>query len=563
MTEVIEFLRNNEVILLFLVMGLGYILGHIKIGWFSLGTTAGALIVGLIIGMAKFDVSPLVKSIGFAVFIYAVGLRVGPQFFNGLKKDGLKLTTMSIIGCLTAFGMVWAFSAWLDLGTGVAPGILSGAMTNSPTLGAATQAISKGSVTLPQGMTAQVALSNVAVAYAITYLFGTVGRIIYFKLLPRLFGYDLAAEAKKLEAEMSAGSEDDDPYTEYFSEFAAQGIRGFQLANDKIIGKDIKHLQGHMPDNLVIERVERDGRVLELSDDMALEKGDLIAVSGHTSDLIEGPKVIGPEVVDKALLDITGEKIEILVTNKKAVGMTLGQLGKEAGFGCYLDRFVRSGVEQHTSQGMKLEKGDELFVTGAKTHVDRLAKFLGAAVHRSATTDLLTLSIGLVLGGLLGAVTFKIFGIPVSLGSAGGLLMAGIIISFLRSRHPTFGNIPGGARTILEDVGLTMFIVIVGLDAGSSVIHVLKTSGPAVFLVGVAVTMIPATLTWLWGLYVLKLNPVIAIGACTGAGVITAALKAVNEEAGSALPALGYPVPYAVSTIMLTVMGFLILQMPM
>jgi putative transport protein len=173
---------------------------------------------------------------------------------------------------------------------------------------------------------------------------------------------------------------------------------------------------------------------------------------------------------------------------------------------------------------------------------------------------LFTLAVGMVIGSLLGAATVKLFGIPISLGSAGGLLLTGIIISFLRSRHPTFGNIPGGARAILEDIGLTIFIVVVGLDAGGSVIHVLKTSGPAVFLVGVGVTLTTAILPWLWGMYVLRLNPVINIGACTGAGVITAALKAVSEEAGSSLPALGYPVPYAVSTIVLTVMGFLILQ---
>ncbi len=560
MNEVVEFLRHNEVILLFLVMALGYILGHIKIGWFSLGTIAGSLIVGLVIGMAKFDISPIIKSVGFGVFIYAVGLRVGPQFFDGMKKDGLKLVTMSLVACFTGFAVVWSMSEWLGFQIGFAPGILAGAMTNTATMGAAEGAISGGSVHLPKGITAEMAMGSVAVAYAITYLFGTVGRIVLFKMLPRLFGYDLAAEAKKLEASMSQAGEQEDPYSDYFSEFAAQGVRGYQLTNDQLTGEPLSKLQGHLPDHLVIERIERNGQVMELSDDMQLQHGDLVAVSGHTSDLIHGPEVIGPEVVDKALLDITGETLEILVTNKAAAGKTLAQVGREAGFGCYLKSMVRSGVEQQVTPGMKIMKGDLFFITGAKTHVDRLTKYLGYGAHRSAVTDLFTLAVGMVLGSLLGAATFKLFGIPISLGSAGGLLLAGIIISFLRSRHPTFGNIPGGARAILEDIGLTIFIVVVGLDAGSSVIHVLKTSGPDVFLVGLAVTLTTAILPWLWGMYVLKLNPVINIGACTGAGVITAALKAVSEEAGSSLPALGYPVPYAVSTIILTVMGFLLLQ---
>ncbi len=560
MNEIIEFLRHHEVILLFLVIALGYLLGHIKIGWFSLGTIAGSLIVGLVIGMAKFDVSPIIKSVGFGIFIYAVGLRVGPQFFDGMKKDGLKLITMSLVACFSGFAVVLALSYWRGFDWGIAPGILSGAMTNTPTLGAAEQAITSGAAKPPHGVTTEMAMSAVAVAYAITYLFGTVGRIVLFKMLPRLFGYDLAAEAKKLEAEMSGDSAEQGPYSDYFSEFMAQGVRGYQLINDKLVGQPLSKLQGHLPDHLVIERIERDGKIMELADDLELKHGDLVAVSGYTSQLLHGPEVIGPEVVDKPLLDIPGEDLEILVTNKDAVGKTLSQVGQEAGFGCYLKALDRAGVEQQVTGGFSLMKGDILFVTGARAHIDRLAKYLGYAVHRSAVTDLFTLAVGMVLGSLLGAVTVKLFGIPISLGSAGGLLLAGIVISFLRSRHPTFGNIPGGARAILEDIGLTIFIVVVGLDAGSSVIKVLKTSGADVFLVGVAVTLVTAVLPWLWGMYVLKLNPVINIGACTGAGVITAALKAVSEEAGSSLPALGYPVPYAVSTIILTVMGYLILQ---
>lgn len=560
MNEVVEFLRHNQLILLFLVIALGYILGHIKIGWFSLGTIAGSLIVGLVIGMAKFDISPIVKSVGFGIFIYAVGLRVGPQFFDGMKKDGLKLVTMSLVTSFAGFAVVWGMSEWLGFQLGFAPGILAGAVTNTATMGAAEGAISSGAVSLPKGVTAEMVMSNIAVAYAITYLFGTVGRIVLFKMLPRLFGYDLADEAKKLEASMTQAGEQEDPYSDYFSEFSAQGVRGYKLTNDKLTGEPMSKLQGHLPDKLVIERVERDGKVLQLSDDLQLQHGDLVAISGHTSDLIHGPEVIGPEVVDKPLLDITGEDLEILVTNKAAVGKTLAQVGREAGFGCYLKALVRCGVEQQVTPGFKIMKGDLFFVTGARTHVDRLTKYLGYGSHRSAVTDMFTLAVGMVLGSLLGAATVKLFGIPISLGSAGGLLLAGIVISFLRSRHPTFGNIPGGARAILEDIGLTIFIVVVGLDAGSSVVHVLKTSGPDVFLVGLAVTLATAILPWLWGMYVLKLNPVINIGACTGAGVITAALKAVSEEAKSSLPAMGYPVPYAVSTIVLTVMGYLLLQ---
>jgi putative transport protein len=561
MQEVIEFLRHNEVILLFLVIALGYVLGHIKIGWFSLGTIAGSLIVGLIIGLAKFEVSPIIKSVGFGIFIYAVGLRVGPQFFDGMKKDGLKLITMSLVACFSGFAVVWILSVWRGFDWGIAPGILAGAMTNTPTLGAAEQAITSGAAKPPAGITADMAMSSLAVAYAITYLFGTVGRIVLFKMLPRLFGYDLAQEAKKLEAAMSQDSPIHDPNSDYFSEYHLWDLRSFEVTNPAMVGKTLAELAKLHPENVSVERIKRDGKIIDPSPEVVLAQGDLVALSGSIGDVAQAASVIGPEKPDKEVLDLMAEDLEVLITNKQVVGKTLQEVGLDQGRGCYVTGFLRSGVEQQVHHSMKLAKGDILVISGIATRVDALAKHLGYPVHRSAVTDLFTLSVGMVLGSLLGAVTVKIFGVPISLGSAGGLLLAGIVISFLRSRHPTFGNIPGGARAILEDIGLTIFIVVVGLTAGSSVVKVLTTSGPDVFLVGIAVTLVTAILPWLWGLYVLKLNPVINIGACTGAGVITAALKAVSEEAGSSLPALGYPVPYAVSTIILTVMGYLILQL--
>ncbi|MBU1275890.1 MAG: hypothetical protein KJ720_10980 [Proteobacteria bacterium] len=560
MDQVVDFFRAHEETLLFLVIALGYGIGHIKLGWFKLGTTAGTLIVGLIVGMANFEVSPLIKTIGFSIFIYAVGLRVGPQFFDGMKKDGLKFITQSLAACVAGFLVVYFCSKWLNFAPGIAPGIIAGAMTNTSTLGAATQSIANGMISLPQGVTKEVASNNVAVTYAITYLFGTVGLIVFYKLLPRIFGYNLAAEAKKLQAQMRQESGQSDPDTDYFSEYHYWDLRSFKLTNSELAGKPLADLAKQHPEAVAIEKIKRGGKLLDPSHDLKLQMGDLIALSGRLKLVAQAAQVIGPEEPDQEILDLLAEDLEIMVTSSQAAGQTLGQVNEVAGRGCYLKKLIRTGVAQEVGLGFVLNKGDLLVVDGVATRVDALAKYLGYAVRRSATTDLLTLSVGLVLGGLLGAITVKIFGVPISLGSAGGLLITGIIISFLRSRHPTFGNIPGAARGILEDIGLTLFVAVLGLGAGSSVLHVLKTAGLPVFLVGVATTLTPALCAWLWGIYVIRLNPVICIGACTGCVPTTAALQAVMEEADSALPAMGYPVPYAVSTVVLTVMGFLIMQ---
>lgn len=560
MDQVIAFFRAHEEILLFLVIALGYVIGHIKVSWFKLGTTAGTLIVGLLIGVAKFDVSPLIKTIGFAIFIYAVGLRVGPQFFDGMKKDGLKFITQSLAACVAGFVVVYLCAKWLNFAPGIAPGIIAGAMTNTSTLGAATQSIANGMISLPQGITKEVAGNNVAVTYAITYLFGTVGLIVFYKLLPRIFGYNIAAEAKKLQAQMRQDSPQSDPDSDFFSEYHYWDLRSFKLTNPELTGKPLSDLAKLHPEDVAIEKIKRDGKLLEPNPEFKLQLGDLVALSGQLKLVAQAAQVIGPEEPDQDVLNLLAEDLEIMVTSSRAAGQTLGQVNDVAGRGCYLKKLIRAGISQEVDHSFVLNKGDLLVVDGMTTRVDALAKYLGYAVRRSATTDLLTLSVGLVLGGLLGAITVKIFGVPVSLGSAGGLLITGIIISFLRSRHPTFGNIPGAARGILEDIGLTLFVAVLGLGAGGSVLHVLQTAGLPVFLVGAATTLAPALCAWLWGIYVIRLNPVICIGACTGCVPTTAALQAVMEEADSALPALGYPVPYAVSTVVLTVMGFLIMQ---
>ncbi|MBU1741438.1 MAG: aspartate-alanine antiporter, partial [Proteobacteria bacterium] len=318
MSEIVDFLRQNETVLLFLVIALGYLLGRIKLGWFSLGTTAGALIVGLVIGLVKFEVSPLVKSIGFGIFIYAVGLRVGPQFFDGMKKDGLKLITLALVACLAGFGITWVLAAWLELAPGIAPGIIAGAMTNTPTLGAAEQAVTSGAVALPAGVSPKAAVNSITVAYAITYLFGTVGLIIFLKVLPRLFGYNLAEEAKKLEAQMSQGVPQFDPDSDYFSEYHFWDVRAFELTNDQLAGQPLGQLKEGLPGGLVVERIKRGAEIIAPTDETILQPGDLVAVSGHINQVAQGPRVIGPERPDKEVLDLVGEDIEILVTSKRA-----------------------------------------------------------------------------------------------------------------------------------------------------------------------------------------------------------------------------------------------------
>jgi putative transport protein len=202
-----------------------------------------------------------------------------------------------------------------------------------------------------------------------------------------------------------------------------------------------------------------------------------------------------------------------------------------------------------------VERGDVLNLVGAKVDVERAAKEIGYPDRATASTDMVFVGIGIFLGGLVGLLTVTIGGLPITLTASGGALVGGLVFGWLRAVQPVFGRIPEAAMWVFDTVGLTVFIGVVGLSAGPSFVSGLQKSGLSLVLVGLVVAVLPHTLAILFGRYVLKMNPLILLGACTGAGTITAALRAVQEESQSKLPTLGYTVPYAVGNIILTAWG--------
>ena len=194
-------------------------------------------------------------------------------------------------------------------------------------------------------------------------------------------------------------------------------------------------------------------------------------------------------------------------------------------------------------------------LVGAKHDVERVAKDLGYADRPTVMTDMIFVGLGIFLGGLVGILTVTVGGLPITLTASGGALIMGLVFGWLRSVRPTFGRIPEPAMWVFDTVGLTTFMAVVGLGAGPSFIAGLQKSGISLVFVGLVVALLPHVVSILFGRYVLKMNPIIVLGACTGAGTITAALRAVQDEAQSKLPALGYTVPYAIGNILLTAWG--------
>lgn len=246
---------------------------------------------------------------------------------------------------------------------------------------------------------------------------------------------------------------------------------------------------------------------------------------------------------------------------REAVGKTLGEISLEHGHGCFLRKITRQGHELPLARNTVVHKCDVLQVAGAQKDVENFVKFLGYPERPTTTTDMIMVGWGCVLGTLIGLIAIPVAGIPITLGVGGGILVAGLVFGWLRSVHPTFGQIPSGAQWIFTDLGLNLFIACVGLAAGPSAVDALKATGGALFIAGIILTLVPHVSGIIFGRRVLKLNPVLLFGALTGAGTVTAALNAIKEEADSSVPALGYTVPYAFGNVILTVWGTVLVNL--
>ena len=545
-------LREHQELAVFLTLAVGFFIGRLRLGSFSLGIVVGTLLAGVLIGQLDIKVPVVVKNIFFDLFLFTTGYKVGPQFFRGLKKDALPQLAVTVVLCTSCLVSAFAGSKLLGYDMGTAAGLLAGVFTESTVIGTAADAINR----LDLSAAEKAALvNNIPVAYAVTYLIGTAF-IVWFlpNVGPRLMGVRLRDEGKKLQQEVAGGQE---PEPGVRSAFQTFGIRAYRVTNERLVNRTVAELEAMPRDSRVfISRLRLDGAIVEPEPDTVIHKDDVIAVMTRTEVLMARGTVIGPEVDDRELLDFPAEVLDVVITNRKVVGKTVRELAKlEAARGVFLRTVVRLGQAMPFTFDTRVDRGDVLNLIGAKRDVERAAKELGYADRPTVMTDMIFVGAGIFLGGLVGLLTVTIGGLPITLTASGGALVMGLVFGWLRAVHPTFGRIPEAAMWVFDTVGLTVFIAVVGLSAGPGFVSGLQKSGVSLILVGLIVAVLPHTVAILFGRHVLKMNPLILLGACSGAGTITAALRAVEEESHSKLPALGYTVPYAVGNILLTAWG--------
>jgi putative transport protein len=309
------------------------------------------------------------------------------------------------------------------------------------------------------------------------------------------------------------------------------------------------------PERVFIERIRRGSRFIDATPDTTLQTGDVVVVVARRRVLLSEGFVIGIEVEDRELLDFPVATADVVVTNRAIVDQTLPMLAEQYGRGVTLQKLIRGAEEIPFTSETTVHRGDLLRIAGATQHLQRVGKILGYAEPPSSETDVIFVGLGIFVGGLIGMLSVRVGGLPLTLTASGGSLIMGLVFGWLRSVRPTFGRIPEPALWVFDTIGLAVFIGVVGLNAGSSFVSGLRIAGPSLLLVGFFVAVTPHMAALLFGRYVLRINPVILLGACAGAGTVTAALRAIQDEAGSKLPALGYTVPYAIGNILLTACG--------
>ena len=548
----VDALRHNPELAIFLTLALGFLVGRLKIGGFSLGTVVGTLLAGVLIGQLDIKVPAIVKTVFFDLFLFTTGYKVGPQFFRALKKDAVSQVALTVVLCVTCLASAFVAAKLLGYDMGTAAGLLAGAFSESTVIGTAGEAINR--LAIPTEEKTRL-INNIPIAYAVTYLIGTAGLVWFLPVIgPKLIGVNLKEEGRRAQAKTVGAAELEPGIT---SAARRYDVRAYRVSNQFLAKRTIGEIEAMPKDARVfILRIRRQGQIVEPQPSTVILEDDVIAVATRRAVLVEHGAKIGPEVEDHALLDIPVEMLDVVVTNRTLAGQTVAELARhEVARGVFLQKLVRAGEEMPAVPEMTIDRGDVMSLVGPRPEVERAAKELGYPDWPTNTTDMIFVGTGIVLGGLVGLLSITIAGLPLTLTASGGALVMGLVFGWLRSVRPLIGRIPEPAIWIFDTVGLCVFIGVVGLSAGPGFVAGLQTTGISLVVVGLVCALIPHTVAILFGRYVLRMSPLILLGACAGAGTITAALRAVQDEAQSKVPALGYTVPYAIGNILLTAWG--------
>ena len=553
-------LRQYPEIAIFLALGLGYYFGGFTFKGIGLGSVTATLLAAVIIGQIGITISTPLKATVFLMFLFAVGYGVGPQFVRGVAKDGLPQAIFSVVQCVFCLAIPVAIAKFVGYDLGYAAGLFAGSQTISASMGLATDAINRLGLPAEQ---AKSYLDAMPIAYAVSYIFGTVGSAIVIALVgPVLLRIDLVKACQEYE-EKHGGTKELGGAGSAWHRWV---LRAFRVQpGGKAVGLRAAEAEAMVPDARVfVLRLRRNGVIEEASADTVLREGDVLAVAGAREVLVrligEGAK----EVDDPELLNVPVEGVDVYVTSKAVDGKTLAELAQRpSARGVFLRRIVRGATATVIPilPNTTIQRGDLLTVVGRTQDTTAIAKDLGVPDRPTDVADVAFIGGAITIGALVGALVWKVAGIPLTLSTAGGALIAGIVFGWLRSTRPTFGRIPSSTVWFMNSVGLNIFIAVVGISAGPGFVNGLKTQGIGLFLWGAVATTVPLILGMFVGKFIFRFHDALLFGIISGARTTTASLGLVCDAGKSQVPALGYTVTYAVGNTLLTIWGMVVIML--
>lgn len=556
-----QILNQAPELALFLSLAIGYWVGSIQFGKFQLGGVAGSLLVAVVISQIGISIDNGIKSVLFALFIYAVGFESGPQFFRSLGRQSLREIVLAAVMALSGLLTVIACARLFGLDKGIAAGIAAGSMTQSAIIGTASAAIAKLDLPLERIQTLQ---GNVAVGYAVTYIFGSFGAIILcVNVLPWFMRRSIRDDATQAEAELLAGAKVYGP-----GELPAiPPLVGRLYRIDQAAGQTVAQLEVSDPVDpqaaLTIERIKRGGALVGVTPTTVLEAGDVVLVVGRRAGVVAIAGRLGAELQSSPDMDVVVVQRDVSLDNPAFVGRRVAEIRQAASqalrHGVYVVGVKRAGRPLALEPDTVIEAGDLVTLYGTPDDIQRVAQQVGSIIVPSDKTDFVFHGFGLAVGLLIGLVVIRLGTIPLTLGSGGGALIAGLVFGWYRSRHLTRGNLPLPASTLLRDLGLAGFVAVVGLQSGRQAVETIATQGLSIFLIGVVVCVLPIVITILVGRYVLRYrNLALFAGAVAGARSANPAFGEVLDKAGNSIPTVPFAVTYALANVFLTLLGPLV-----
>lgn len=550
--NVADLLSRNYILLLFVVLSLGLCLGKLRLGSIQLGNSIGVLVVSLLLGQQNFAINTDALNLGFMLFIFCVGVEAGPNFFSIFFRDGKNYLMLAIVMVSTAMILALGLGKLFGWDIGLTAGMLAGAMTSTPVLVGAGDTLRQ---TLTDNKSLSLAQDHLSLGYALTYLVGLVSLIVGARYLPKLQHQDLSTSAQQIARER--GLDPDSKRKVYLPV-----IRAYRVGPELVAwsdGKNLRELGIYRQTGCYIERIRRNGILANPDGDAMLQPGDEISLVGYPDahSRLDPSFRNGKEVFDRDLLDMRIVNEEIVVKNNNAVNRRLSQL-KLTDHGCFLNRIIRSQIEMPLDDSIILNKGDVLHISGEARRVKSVADRIGFISIHSQVTDLLAFCAFFIIGLMIGMINFQFNSFNFGIGNAAGLLLAGIMLGFLRANHPTFGYIPQGALTMVKEFGLMVFMAGVGLSAGSGITQGMGETGLLMLFAGLVVSLVPVVICFLFGALVLKMNRALLFGAIMGARTCAPAMEIISDASRSNIPALGYAGTYAIANVLLTLAGTLI-----